>query len=412
MSAAPAYVVIDALLSLRAAALQCAKAADACSGFSDYEASNGQAIVDALRTLFRPRRALARRTAPEPEAPLIRVLPREVLIAILSSERLETRDLASFGATCLALYRHAPPHQESVVALALQHRAEVRGCSAAGLDRQGVPALLRREWQHARYGQFPLLASVHKGEVSAFIDSDGRLLTCGTETAGPDHPAYPSEWMLAAGRTAQIRVLASPTVVPAMCNVRFRCVAAGREGNLAVSREGKVYCWGDGECQLGHDEPADGETIEGLAGVRVRTVCLGRSPTSFVYAAVSEEGALYTWGDTLAVEDEPGPSGIGYPASDAPLGGSFVVAPQQVTSLRARQPHGPIRRRRSRARRIHICVYVPVYTEAHIDVYIYAHPCLSDEPPTTLLAPAMHSRVSFAGTRGLCPRAQLPNPRG
>jgi len=62
-------------------------------------------------------------------------------------------------------------------------------------------------------------------------------------------------------------------------------------------------------------------------------VDLGCSSTNPVFAAVTEEGLLYTWGSILDVDEEgeaevDGPSGIGYAASETD--GEFVDVPRQV----------------------------------------------------------------------------------
>jgi len=319
-----------AVLDLHEAANACAAVATA--GFSDEQAANGQAVVEKLRALFLPRVAVMASTALASDAPLLNILPGEILVAVL--HRLNTRDLFRFSATCRALYRHAPPQQESVVAVVLEERAQNRGC-VAGPSTQGVADLLRREWQHALAGQPPLMASIGAGQVSAFIDSTGRLLTCGTEGVGPDIPGLPSEWAIATTYPYypnESKVLASPTIVPAMRDVSFRCIASGFGRCFAVSSEGRVYSWGAGERHLGHDEPYDGAVVDGLDDVHVRTVSLGCSYDT-VFAAVTENGLLFTWGSIDSENDlwVEGPSGIGYPASETD-GGSVEVSRQVILS--------------------------------------------------------------------------------
>jgi len=254
--------VMDALLGLRAAASACAAAAIR-AGFNTEQAAAGQAVLDVLRAIFRPRPAVVVHAALESDAALLNILPKDIVMAIL--HRLECRDLGRFAATCRALYRHAPPQQESVVAAVLLERDE-RGYSVAGSSQgaQGlVPYLLRREWLHVLADQPPVLASTGFG-VSAFIDSAGRLLTCGPVGDGT--------------------VLASPTIVPRLRDERFRCVASGDNHCVAVSRAGEVYGWGDEESQQGQDEEESGAVVDGrwsgavvdgLAGLRVRCVDLG-----------------------------------------------------------------------------------------------------------------------------------------
>jgi alpha-tubulin suppressor-like RCC1 family protein len=79
-----------------------------------------------------------------------------------------------------------------------------------------------------------------------------------------------------------------------------------------------VYSWGSVDCHLGHDEPAGGAEVGLMAGVRVRSVGLGCAPWSNVFAAVTENGSLFTWGSIVNEDDVggEGPSGIGYPASE------------------------------------------------------------------------------------------------
>ena len=119
---------VDALLALHDAAIACT--AVAVLGFSVEQAANGQAVVDVLRILFQPRPSIVIGAALEWDAPLLDVLPREIVTAVL--HHLDTRDLARFAATCRALYRHAPPDQVSVVVVALRERAEYRGSGGAG----------------------------------------------------------------------------------------------------------------------------------------------------------------------------------------------------------------------------------------------------------------------------------------
>jgi len=293
-------------------------AATACAApsvFSDDQAAKGQTLVAELRAPFKPRPAVVAGSALESDAPLLTVLPREIVTAVL--HHLCIYDLARFAATCRAFYYG---HSETVVAMALQERAEGRSYSAAG--PQEVPALLRREWLHALAVQPLLMASRGVGEVSAFIDSAGCLLTCGTEMVVSNEEtesSNPTTWVDATAdpeHTAAIRILASPTVVPAMREVRFRGVASGVQCCLAVGRNGKVYCWGWFDCHLGHDEEDDGAIADGL--VDVRSVGAGLAETAGlaeaeVFAAVTVHGSLYTWGRNLDLDGRP--SGIGYPVS-------------------------------------------------------------------------------------------------
>jgi len=293
------------------------------------QAANGQAVVDLLLVLFLARPAVVEGAVlDEPDSLLLITLPSELVAVILHC--LDMRDLASFAATCRALYRHAPPQQESVVAVVLQERAEHRGIVAGQAGQNELVGLLRREWHDALTDQPPLLASVADGQISAFIDSAGQLLTCGTE--GVDGPEFESMWVNAiddSDRVAEMRVLLSPTFVPSDVR-RFLCIASGGDMCLAVSHDGKVYSWCSEACHLGH-APSDGAEVDGLAGARVRSVSLGSSLLSPVFAAVTENGSLYTWGSILDSDDDvadAGPSGIGYPAFE--MDDEYVELPRQV----------------------------------------------------------------------------------
>ena len=92
---------------------------------------------------------------------------------------------------------------------------------------------------------------------------------------------------------------------------RIVSVAAGGWHCLALSREGEVYSWGDGNCgSLGHadgGERAVPSRIESLS--RVESIAAGVYSTS---AAVNENGRLFTWGMASNIMDETMPSGLGY----------------------------------------------------------------------------------------------------
>jgi len=316
--------ITDALLALHAAAHACT-AAMTVSGFSEEQAANGRAVVIQLHALFRPRPAVITHPALESAAPLLSHLPKEIVLAIL--HRLDTRQLARFAITCRGLYDPVPPQQDSVVAVVLRDR----GCSVAGSSSLGVPALLRREWRRGLMDR-PLTV----GAGSAFVDSAGRLLTCGTEGIDLEKWA-PPKWVSDAsvGR----RVLLSPTIVPATRDVRFRCVSCADSECFAVSRAGKVYSWGSNRsgCHLGHDMEKGGTEVAGLTGVRVRSVGVGRGHLGSVYAAVTEDGSLYTWGCLVDIDENRMvgcQTGIGYPASeemDSEDGDDdYVDVPRQV----------------------------------------------------------------------------------
>jgi len=144
---------------------------------------------------------------------------------------------------------------------------------------------------------------------SLFVDEGGRLLTCGSEN--------PVDGELVLGHAVDPdadpdddRVIGPPTLVPSMQDRRIVSVAASAWHCLALSSEGEVYSWGQGDFgSLGH---ADGRAravpsrIESLS--HVESIAVGPFRTS---AALDEDGRLFTWG-RAAHDDKSIPSGLGY----------------------------------------------------------------------------------------------------
>jgi len=164
------------------------------------------------------------------------------------------------------------------------------------------------------------LAPVAVGEAhSMFIDKAGCLLTCGCNEAGEVLGHAASE-------------LGSPTPVPSMPDRRIVSVATSDSHCLALTAQGEVYSWGDGDYgALGHgdDEPRIVPSqIESLS--RIERIAAGDNGTS---AAVDEEGCLFTWGGafTLGDDDEKlGPNGLGYEV-DPEMEGQLT--PKRVDAL-------------------------------------------------------------------------------
>jgi len=92
--------------------------------------------------------------------------------------------------------------------------------------------------------------------------------------------------------------VSSPTTPPALKNRRIIAVATGGSHSVCLSDVGDVYTWGRGfEGQLGHGNDQISTmpryvTAFGKKGKVVSIACGGQNT-----AAVTESGALYTWGD-------------------------------------------------------------------------------------------------------------------
>lgn len=76
--------------------------------------------------------------------------------------------------------------------------------------------------------------------------------------------------------------------------------AAGFTHALAVTIKGQVYSWGSGSCyQLGHGSKQDQKEpklIKKLEDCKIKQVSCTRGEKNAHSMAVSEEGAVYTWG--------------------------------------------------------------------------------------------------------------------
>ena len=202
----------------------------------------------------------------------------------------------------------------------LRRRAEARGLDVGSSLPEGatswVSCLLKRNRRDAQMRQFSLAAG--QG-YSMFVDKGGRLLTCGCDLAGRaphlGHAVDPD-----ADPTVR-REIGPPTPVPSMQNRRVVSVATGVNHSLALSTEGEVYSWGNGQFgALGHGDVAERTVpcmIESLS--RIERIAAGSNSTS---AAVDKNGRLFTWGRASVelTEDDwdeeldefEGPSGLGY----------------------------------------------------------------------------------------------------
>ena len=222
----------------------------------------------------RPRR-ITRAASRAAAAALLSDSPGEVVAHIL--KQCEPRD---FGAlACTAQWLHP------LLELALRLRAGENGHALPkklplGDDscHRRVQVLLSLERQRAQLGRRTIAAGMSH---SLFISPEGTLLSCGTEW---DVDGNPTPGLLGHGELAEEELPANsihvPTPLPGLASVRIRSVAAGVSLSLAVTSEGEVYSWGQGNMgQLGHGTWASSQStprqITALASERVVAVEAG-----------------------------------------------------------------------------------------------------------------------------------------
>ena len=279
-----------ALAALRAAARECQLAAPS---FSDEQAAEGLAAIDELRAHFLPRPASA--SSAQAAAQLLQ-LPLEILSVILSM--LGTRELARLAASCRSLWCDdptlppppMPPRQVGLVETELRRRAVVRGLDVGSSLPEGalswVPYLLKRDRRNAQMRQAPLAVGP---ELSMFVDTEGRLLTCGCDEMD-------DAFLLGhADEDPGDASIDQPSPVPSMQDRRIVSVASSSDHCLALSADGEVYSWGEGDSgALGHGDRNTRMVpcrIESLS--RIERTAVGPNSTS---AAVDQSGKLFTWG--------------------------------------------------------------------------------------------------------------------
>ena len=117
----------------------------------------------------------------------------------------------------------------------------------------------------------------------------------------------------------------SPKAVDGPLRGCCKDVACGRDHTISCTNNGEVYTWGSGSShQLGlgdtdtHEEP---QLVVDLEHVRIQRVACG----SYFSAALSEDGALYTWGT-----GEEGQLGSRHKRSKLP---TQVEIPEQVINM-------------------------------------------------------------------------------
>jgi alpha-tubulin suppressor-like RCC1 family protein len=269
-----------------------------------------------------------------PEVALLQ-LPLEVLADVCL--QLDLLDLVRIAQTCKR-FRHGDIRPESaelptkspvvtaLSALTFSRPELVPSARLIGASESWV-AYLTRCTRQRRCREAPTIVA---GNLqSMFVDGFGRLLACGQGHAtglGDGHGVY-----------------LTPTFVPAMIGVRVRSMAAGYHHGLALAWDGRVFSWGMSDCgQLGHGDmrnrpqptPVEGldsvrdvaaaagcslaaaqsgsvfhwgcslqlgardelrpTIVEGLQGVRVHRVCVGREGS--VTFAIGDNGEIFSWG--------------------------------------------------------------------------------------------------------------------
>jgi len=293
--------------------------------FSDEQAAKGLAFADDLRALFLPPPAVASSARLQPPT-LLQLLPTELLSIVLS--HLDTYDLARLVATCRLLWRDAPTPPPRPMPLLrpmgpveteLRRRATARGlCIVLSLPKGAlswVPYLLNRVLCEALRREAPLAVGDH---FSVFVDEGGYLQTCGCKNSdntmegihvlghAVDPDANPDDE----------RAIGLPTLVPSMQDRRIVSVAASQWHCLALSCEGEVYSWGNGDFgSLGYFGGGAREVlnwIELLSCVESIVVGFFVVDLFFMSVAFDADGILFTWGQATDDEDEPDSSSLGY----------------------------------------------------------------------------------------------------
>ena len=191
-----------------------------------------------------------------------------------------------------------------------------------------VQALLHTEAQRERSACTVSVGQWH----SLFVDIDGNLLSCGVESAEDDpnestashelqtiepiqndnngqvndesihhHPTHygqhgTSQGLLGHGILKSLTEgVPTPRRVHALSGIRFRSVSAGTQHSLAVSEEGALFSWGCGGAWLGHGSDATTTSptrVMAVHDVRMLSAAAGDSHS----LALSTDGAVYSWG--------------------------------------------------------------------------------------------------------------------
>jgi len=240
-------------------------------------------------------------------SPLLQ-LPMEVLTIVLA-QLADRRDIAHLAATCYLLWFDAPTapaRQIGPVETELRRRAEARRLVIGAALPEGatswVSYMLKREHRDAQRRHAPLAGGVHN---SAFVDREGRLLTCGQTREGTSS-------VLGHAEGSGVDAIGPPKLVPSMLDRRIVSVASGNYHFLALGAEGEVYSWGKGVYfQLGHGDVNDRAVPSRITSLEhIESIAAG----TYGSAAVDDRGRLFSWGRAWILNDhmEVAPCGLGY----------------------------------------------------------------------------------------------------
>ena len=291
----------NALASLRAA-LDSTRAA--AGSFSQSQAENARAIAREVLALV-PDRVEDARGAPLRTAGATALtlgsLPSELIVRIIYWLP-SPYDIGRVACvSTMFYYTGLPSLVEQALRQRLWQRAEHYDQLNMPLPSTGTSCVQYLLWVERRDAP---RASISAGSLtSAFVDVQGRLLTCGTELvigqtelviSGDEDVGERRPGLLGLGD--DVRPIQPPTHVHAFENDRVRAVSAGEEHTLVLVESGQVYSFGSGHFgQLGHGDDTDCTTprlITSLSETFASAISAG-SAHSLVIAA----GGVYSFGD-------------------------------------------------------------------------------------------------------------------
>jgi len=218
-------------------------------------------------------------------------LPPE-LLARVGSLAGRVEELGRLDCVAHAFHSVQPALNRSVVEEALRLRAAERGHAVAATLPAGEASWTQWFCWEERRDRVARRAVAACGELhSAFIDAEGRLLTCGgvREEDDPWNPA-------ALGHGEGVTRLEVPTIIPALSGVRIRSVAASSDHTLAVAADGRAFSWGDGDNgRLGHGDKRNQLTPRPIAALRrVKVVAIATGAAHSLLLA--DNGLVFSCG--------------------------------------------------------------------------------------------------------------------
>ena len=239
-------------------------------------------------------------------------LPPEMIVRI--AVLLPTvKDVSHLACTCRLFY--GPPHSSpprTVFEEAMRERTSVRG-GTVPLPTGYLPHIIERGlragesmaqalcWGERR-DLFQRQRQIVAGGTrsSAFIDAEGRLLTCGDQTPPTQHAEQHFRGAML-GHGAQAIVVPVPTVVPGLAATIVRSVSVSDTHHLVLGEAGEVYSFGLGSGgPLGHgnqDDVFEPRLVEALQGVRVVAVAAGGEAYQGARSLMlSDTGDVYSCG--------------------------------------------------------------------------------------------------------------------